>query len=579
MGQSVSYSQPAGAYTSTISQADADDLGLAKFNTDGQAYADNNAAVKCVFKNTAKSGLFTRNNCAAGGTPESVLYTVAAGIYSSDNSQAEADTQAQNDVNINGYAYANANGRCRFWNTAQSGSFTRSNCAVGGVPETVVYTVPAGRYDSYSSQAAADNLARDEVNANGLVNANANGRCRFWNTAQSGSFTRSNCAVGGIPEAVVYTVPAGRYDSYSSQAAADNLARDEVNANGLANANANGKCTFKSIALNGSFTKNNCPAGGVGSSVPFSQVAGAKTSIISQADADSEGLRLFNTRGEVYANTNGSCTFNSVALSGWFTRNNCASGGVGSIVFFSQVAGAKTSTDSQADADSKGLALFNSNGQAYANDNNNAKCIFANTAKSAVFTRNNCAAGGTPESVTYSVPAGRYSSDVSQEAADIKAQNDITANGQAYANDNNNAKCIFWNSAQSRLIARNNCAAGGTPESVWYTVSAGTYNSNTSQGTADDRALDEINRYGQNYANSAGKCTFYSLEINDIYYKNNCPPGMRGSTVYYHIPYGTYKSFISEADATNKAVMDSGANGQNYANSEGYCLNPGEEEN
>ncbi|WP_281925892.1 DUF5977 domain-containing protein, partial [Flavobacterium collinsii] len=245
--------------------------------------------------------------------------------------------------------------------------------------------------------------------------------------------------------------------------------------------------------------------GGTGSSVPYSQAYGAEHSFSSQAEADSKGLSKFNTEGQAYANANGYCTFRSIALSGSFTKNNCPVGGVGSSVFFSQVAGAKTSTDSQADADAKGLELFNTNG--LNNANANGYCTFTSNAKSGVFTRNNCAAGGTPQSVTYDVPAGRYSSNVSQEAADTQAQNDINANGQAYANDNNNAKCIFWNTAQSRLITRNNCSSGGTPESVWYTVPAGTHGSYYSQEAADNRALDQINRYGQDYANSAGKCT------------------------------------------------------------------------
>ena len=65
-----------------------------------------------VYKNVAKSGVFTRNNCGAGFTGSPVKYNVAAGVYSSSVSQVDADNQAQNDVNINGQNYANANGSC-----------------------------------------------------------------------------------------------------------------------------------------------------------------------------------------------------------------------------------------------------------------------------------------------------------------------------------------------------------------------------------------------------------------------------------------------------------------------------------
>ena len=65
-----------------------------------------------VYKNVAKSGTFTRENCGAGFTGSSVTYNVAAGIYSSTLSQVDADNQAQADVNANGQNFANANGSC-----------------------------------------------------------------------------------------------------------------------------------------------------------------------------------------------------------------------------------------------------------------------------------------------------------------------------------------------------------------------------------------------------------------------------------------------------------------------------------
>ncbi|MNT18725.1 hypothetical protein D3C72_1539420 [compost metagenome] len=65
--------------------------------------------------------------------------------------------------------------------------------------------------------------------------------------------------------------------------------------------------------------------------------------------------------------------------------------------------------------------------------NYSAKATYYNIIKSQTFTRNNCsnAVGST---VTYAVPAEKHSSTISQADADSKAQNDITANGQAYAN-------------------------------------------------------------------------------------------------------------------------------------------------
>jgi hypothetical protein len=62
--------------------------------------------------------------------------------------------------------------------------------------------------------------------------------------------------------------------------------------------------------------------------------------------------------------------------------------------------------------------------------------IYNNVAASGAFTRNNCPAGYTGSTVTYTVPAGTYISTISQLDADQQAQNDVNANGQAYANAN-----------------------------------------------------------------------------------------------------------------------------------------------
>lgn len=56
--------------------------------------------------------------------------------------------------------------------------------------------------------------------------------------------------------------------------------------------------------------------------------------------------------------------------------------------------------------------------------------------KSQVFTRTNCGPGTLPEPIIYVVPSGKYTSTISQADADQKAQDDITANGQTYANTN-----------------------------------------------------------------------------------------------------------------------------------------------
>ncbi|WP_193391222.1 DUF5977 domain-containing protein, partial [Candidatus Symbiothrix dinenymphae] len=65
-----------------------------------------------------------------------------------------------------------------------------------------------------------------------------------------------------------------------------------------------------------------------------------------------------------------------------------------------------------------------------------------NVAKSGTFTKNNCGTGYAGSSVTYTVSEGRYSSTISQAAADNQAQADVDANGQTYANENGTCTLI-----------------------------------------------------------------------------------------------------------------------------------------
>jgi hypothetical protein len=67
-------------------------------------------------------------------------------------------------------------------------------------------------------------------------------------------------------------------------------------------------------------------------------------------------------------------------------------------------------------------------------DGSIAGITYTNAAKSATFTKTSCASGLTGSSHLYSVPAGIYSSTVSQADADAKANNEITVNGQNFAN-------------------------------------------------------------------------------------------------------------------------------------------------
>jgi YD repeat-containing protein len=144
-----------------------------------------------VYTNTLYTRTFSRNNCPAGYAPGDVVYTVAAGKYSSTISQEDANQQAANEAQVNGQANANTNGTCSliYYSVAKSADFTRNNCGVGFIGTVVTYTVQAGRYTSLISQADADQKATNDVAANGQSYANTNGYCNSTQVLKYGSLT------------------------------------------------------------------------------------------------------------------------------------------------------------------------------------------------------------------------------------------------------------------------------------------------------------------------------------------------------------------------------------------------------
>jgi hypothetical protein len=164
--------------------------------------------------------------------------------------------------------------------------------------------------------------------------------------------------------------------------------------------------------------------------------SGTDTSFQVQTATDvGDGIHCWNANFELLP---GDCYFYKVYAnsqqSQTFTRNNCPAGYSGTPVTYTVPGGKYRSIISQADADAQATAEINANGQNYANTN--GSCVFYNVAMSQNFTRNNCPAPQYGSTVTYTVPAGKHSSTVSQADANAKAQNDLNTNGQQYANTN-----------------------------------------------------------------------------------------------------------------------------------------------
>lgn len=65
-----------------------------------------------TFHNARQHQVFTRETCTTGHSGTSVDYVVAANVYSSTISQADADNQAFADIAANGQGYADTHGSC-----------------------------------------------------------------------------------------------------------------------------------------------------------------------------------------------------------------------------------------------------------------------------------------------------------------------------------------------------------------------------------------------------------------------------------------------------------------------------------
>lgn len=205
--------------------------------------------VSTAYRNADRSAAFQKQGCSAPQQVGSfVVYSVPAGTYTSVYSQADANAQADADIAANGQAYANAHGTClpapQFGNQAQSGVFYSTTCPGGQVPVPYTYTVAANTYFAYDL-ASANALAVADVNANGQAAADANGTCTaaVGNQVQSAVFYSTLCAANETPDPYTYTVPANTYFS-NTQLAANQLALNDIQNNGQADADANGTCSL-----------------------------------------------------------------------------------------------------------------------------------------------------------------------------------------------------------------------------------------------------------------------------------------------------------------------------------------------
>lgn len=241
-------------------------------------------------------------------------------------------------------------------------------------------------------------------------------------------------------------------------------------------------------------------------------------------------------------------------------------------------AGKYTSIISQSDADDKAMKDIEQNGQNWVNEH--GRCItilWYNVKKSKSFRKNDCDPDTEEGSlVTMTIEAGQFSSTISQEDADRKAEAELDAKGQDYANSHGTCNTIKWyNDRKSKMFQKTDCEVNEVGSMVEYVVEAGRFSSSVSKEDANQKALEALEAEGPGYANEHGTCEtnlWYNVEKSKVFYKNDCEDGFIGAPYTYTVEAGKYTSDVSQEDADKKALDDIEKNGQEQANLNGECI-------
>ena len=241
-------------------------------------------------------------------------------------------------------------------------------------------------------------------------------------------------------------------------------------------------------------------------------------------------------------------------------------------------AGKYTSIISQSDADDKAMKDIEQNGQNWVNEH--GRCItilWYNVKKSKSFRKNDCDPDTEEGSlVTMTIEAGQFSSTISQEDADRKAEAELDAKGQDYANSHGTCNTIKWyNDRKSKMFQKTDCEVTEVGSMVEYVVEAGRFSSSVSKEDANQKALEALEAEGPGYANEHGTCEtnlWYNVEKSKVFYKNDCEDGVIGAPYTYTVEAGKYTSDVSQEDADKKALDDIEKNGQEQANLNGECI-------
>jgi hypothetical protein len=127
--------------------------------------------------------------------------------------------------------------------------------------------------------------------------------------------------------------------------------------------------------------------------------------------------------------------------------------------------------------------------------------IYYNPSIMEYFTKDDCGSGYVGSDVSYTVPAGKYSSTASQEDADAQAEMELMQSGQYTANRDGSCQLIYYNAGRTEYFETQNCDPGYVGGSIPYTVPPRRYSSLV-LGEVEQLEAADIAANGQAHANN-----------------------------------------------------------------------------
>lgn len=277
-------------------------------------------------------------------------------------------------------------------------------------------------------------------------------------------------------------------------------------------------------------------------------------------------------------------TYHNLAVSEVFSRNNCSAGYMGTDTTYTIPDSKYISTISQADVDQKVQAELDAMGQSFANTNALCKLLYYNDALTQTFTKEGCAAGYKGTSVTYTVPANKYSTTVSKDSANALAQEDMDANAQSFANLPGSASCVIDNAAdyEGEEDAPRQCQQSNGANTGHQLILVTDVNPNSSTYNQTQWADMGVNTSScpvttcTNCTGAAYKCINGNCELGQkVYTDSQCVPagGLQpnSNSVNMSTSNLVYPNYNGQCQMTYHYEWSDGSWSQNYTESGGGC--------